>query len=487
MANYLAQQSSGYIFRLKVPRQNGSGELRFSLKTRDKLLATRRAADVALRIKEDIATMEQLTREQIRQLVSEYVQDSLTSIREYVVHRRTTTPDIHEARVEGLSLALLTLQEDLALNRLDSVQGEVDTILKKAGLGATPELRQELAHALLTASVRQTSLQLDAMRTGFVPVGRGQAPADVPSSPGPTVSEVFESWWQVQSKAWAKRTVVEYSQMRKVVEAELGSRPVADLKPVHIEALGKNLRAQGLSAKSAGRYVVMVGTVLKYAVKLDLVPKNVAAGMAPPEPKGSAQDERDAFCPADLGALFGPGWRALRDKAPAKFWVPLLALYTGCRLEELCQLYTDDVQVLDGVPCVVVQATRPDQSVKTGEKRVVPLHPVLLGEGFLEYVEAQGDGRVFPKLSRVNHRYGHGLGKWFGDFKKKAGIDSPKKVFHSFRHTVITKLKEAGVEDSLVAELLGHKMQGQTFGRYAKASGPRVLLERVVKKLDFEL
>ncbi len=486
MANYLAQQSSGYVFRLKVPRQSGKGELRFSLKTRDRLLATRRAADVALRIKEDISTMEQLTREQIRQLVSEYVRDSLTSIRGYVVHRKPLTPDIHAARVEALDLALVSLQEDLALNRLDSVQGEVDTVLKKAGLGATPELRQELAHALLSASVRLTTSQLDAMRTGHPPGSPVRAPKAEATS-GPTFSEVFESWWQTQSKAWAKRTVVEYSQMRRVVEAELGSRPVADLKPVHIESLGRKLLAQGLSAKSAGRYVVMVGLVLKYAVKLDLVPKNVAAGMAPPESKASAKDERKAFSPANLKAIFGERWRELKEKAPAKFWVPLLGLYTGCRLEEMSQLYTDDAIVLDGVPCIVVQATRPDQSVKTGEKRTVPLHPVVLAEGFLEYVEAQGSGRVFPKLSRVNHRYGHGLGKWFGDFKRKAGIDSPKKVFHSFRHTVITKLKEAGVEDSLVAELLGHKMQGQTFGRYAKASGPKVLLERVVKKLDFEL
>ena len=79
------------------------------------------------------------------------------------------------------------------------------------------------------------------------------------------------------------------------------------------------------------------------------------------------------------------------------FGFRLLALYTGCRLEELCQLYTDDVQVRDGVPCIVVQATRPDQSVKTGEKRTVPFIRSSFEEGFLEYVEGSGLGPSLPE------------------------------------------------------------------------------------------
>jgi hypothetical protein len=134
------------------------------------VLSTRRAADVALRIKEDIASMEQLTREQIKELVSEYVRDSLESIRDYVVHRRPLTPDSFVENLEGLSGYLSSLQEDLALNQLDSVQGQVDGILEKHKLRASAELRQELAHSILSAGVSITATQLEAMRTGRVDV-----------------------------------------------------------------------------------------------------------------------------------------------------------------------------------------------------------------------------------------------------------------------------------------------------------------------------
>ena len=107
------------------------------------------------------------------------------------------------------------------------------------------------------------------------------------------------------------------------------------------------------------------------------------------------------------------------------------------------------------------------------------MHPELIKRGFLEYVNGQPpEGRVFPKLKRVNDRYGHGLGNWFGTFRKRVGVDEDGKVFHSFRHTVATRLKEAGVEDSLVAEVLRPSHAGQTSGRYAKASGPQVLMDR---------
>jgi len=217
-----------------------------------------------------------------------------------------------------------------------------------------------------------------------------------------------------------------------------------------------------------------------------LIPKNPASGLSVPEAK-HAKEKREAFTDYDIKAIFGSEWRAYRERDAAKYWVPLLALYTGCRLEELCQLYTDDVQQVEGVWSLLIRAERHDQSVKTGENRTVPLHDAILKHGFIEYAQAQEKGRVFPKLKRVNHRYGHGLGQWFAKHKKNMGVNSPKKVFHSFRHTVPTRLKEAGVEDSLVAELLGHQMAGQTFGRYAKASSPRVLLDRAVSKLDFNI
>lgn len=201
---YTAKQSSGYVFRLRLPRQSGSGELRFSLKTHDRLLAARRAADVALRIKEDIARMPELTRGQIKELVAEYVRDSLDSIRDFVIHRRPMDPESHEDSLVGLELHLSGLREDLACNRLDAVRDNVKAILGKHGLSASAELRRELSHSILTALVRLTSTQLESMGTGHASVRTTSAASQ--ETTGPTFGEVLEPWWKKQSKSWAKRT-----------------------------------------------------------------------------------------------------------------------------------------------------------------------------------------------------------------------------------------------------------------------------------------
>ena len=65
-----------------------------------------------------------------------------------------------------------------------------------------------------------------------------------------------------------------------------------------------------------------------------------------------------------------------------------------------------------------------------------------------------------------------------------AAINSRKKVFHSFRHTVITHLKYKDVQDRFISELVGHAVEGEK-GRYGKRFDPKKLLKEAVIKLDF--
>ena len=126
----------------------------------------------------------------------------------------------------------------------------------------------------------------------------------------------------------------------------------------------------------------------------------------------------------------------------------------------------------------------------TGEKRIVPLHPFITDDlNFIGYVTSlpNQEGRVFPDLKRINHRYGHYLGKWFSEFKKRSGIDAPPRMksFHSFRHTLINHLKQNDIPEHYIAEFVGHTVQSITLGRYGKKYKPDKLFKNVVLKLDY--
>ncbi len=118
--------------------------------------------------------------------------------------------------------------------------------------------------------------------------------------------------------------------------------------------------------------------------------------------------KRRGFRPEELEILFASLAR-FRQSEPAKFWVPALALYTGARAGELCQLRVEDVEKVDGVKCLNLslfdRAGRrvEDKRLKTrASERYVPLHPALLKAGFDAFLgEGNKEPRLFPALERV--------------------------------------------------------------------------------------
>ncbi len=94
-------------------------------------------------------------------------------------------------------------------------------------------------------------------------------------------------------------------------------------------------------------------------------------------------------------------WGAGGDAA---YWIPILGLYTGARIGELCQLAAADIEKTDGVDLIHITDQGEGQSVKTtAGRRLVPVHPELVRLGFLEYADAieKKDRRraAVPRLS----------------------------------------------------------------------------------------
>ena len=72
---------------------------------------------------------------------------------------------------------------------------------------------------------------------------------------------------------------------------------------------------------------------------------------------------------------------------PYQYWIPLVALFTGARQNEIAQLYQDNFKVIDGIPCIHIAKTHDDQNLKTKSSiRHVPIHPILAQLGFLDFL-----------------------------------------------------------------------------------------------------
>ncbi|XVJ49656.1 site-specific integrase [Pseudomonas sp. UBT] len=271
-----------------------------------------------------------------------------------------------------------------------------------------------------------------------------------------------------------------------------------------------------LSSASVERYGDTLSSMFAWAVDNMILTHNPAKGAIEKQKKITrAQDDRSQFDKTDLHKIFSAHWFSTgtgeRNKQgrfhsfrPHFYWLPLLGIYTGARLNELSQLYIADLKVtatgvyyldfnLDGPD--KLDADEPDKSLKTvNSQRIVAMHPHLIELGLPIYIKAlskAGYSRLFPELKRDEVKgYGKPAGSWFNERflgKQLAIPRDGKRTFHSFRHTFITALNELEVPPDIQAQLAGHSRGDSVAAvRYRKDTDAERLLD-YVKQLDFKL
>ncbi len=226
-----------------------------------------------------------------------------------------------------------------------------------------------------------------------------------------------------------------------------------------------------LGIKSHNKYISAMSGWNNWLVKRGLIEKNYFTGLMMKRTKASHL-ERDPLDQDEIALLL----RETEKLTGYQYWLPRLALYTGCRLRELSQLYIKNVIPEDGILCLNITDTQPDQHLKNpSSERLVPIHPAIVNE-FNEYIKILPDIRVFPELTYTEANGYSGMSsKWYGRFRKKIGLN---KDFHSLRHTFAFSLSAARIEDSITSDLMGHSKPGET-GRYTGRKSVEILLEAV--------
>lgn len=166
------------------------------------------------------------------------------------------------------------------------------------------------------------------------------------------------------------------------------------------------------------------------------------------------------------------------------YWLPLLALFTGARANELAQLRLSDIIEKDGIMCIDINAgedidgkRRKSTKTITTSVRLVPIHSDLIALGFLEYVRelrSTGHWCLFQEMdpqdvTRDSKTYNYEMVKWFINYRRACDVvenEEGKAVFHSFRHTMASRLSSALVPEFVVCEILGHSQSSMTTRQY---------------------
>ncbi len=243
-----------------------------------------------------------------------------------------------------------------------------------------------------------------------------------------------------------------------------------------IKELANQSHDRVLSPKTHNKYIGFLSAFNTWLMRRGHLNKNYFSGLVVKKTTQSHK-ERDPYEPEEIKLLLD----GITDLSGFKYWLPRLGLYTGCRLNELCQLYMDDVDEVDGILSLKIQEGNEGQHLKNlSSERIVPLHPDM-ADDFNEYLKTVDNVRVFPELTYTDKSYWGGLAsKWFGRYRKTIGLN---KTFHSLRHTFASNLQANGVDSRIISELLGHAQVGET-ARYTGKRPVGQLLD-AIKALKF--
>ncbi|NBA95843.1 site-specific integrase [Pseudomonas sp. R5(2019)] len=390
---------------------------------------------------------------------------------------------ILEKDLDGMLLASVKPDEDA-----DRVKEDLLAFLDQRSPGLRTQLeaapRPTVAHVQRTTQlIREAAVQMAEGTYSLTAAEVEEAKRIVhrpssykPKSPITTVKlAAFRSFRE--DRAVDNKTVDQQESKLKKLSAFLAETG----KALDFDCVSAWLDSLKVVPKTKAQYLLAGNMFWNWAMKYDAQWRQDFKGAVSPfekhdlpqlRGKERVEAQRSAFELAELSTLRAKahtkGLHTLAD-------LILLGAYTGARIEELCQLRTEHIVMVDGVQSFDIKESKTAAGI-----RVVPIHPALTALVQRLKDDAQ-DGFLVPSASR--NKYGNRSdphSKAFGRLKSSLGFGS-RHVFHSIRATVVTLLSRADVPFSLIAELVGHETGTVTFDVYSKGASAAQKLAAISK------
>ena len=247
-----------------------------------------------------------------------------------------------------------------------------------------------------------------------------------------------------------------------------------------------------IAPRTVNSYLSAFQSFAAWAVNNGHATENVFTGSRVTTKQRGTAGKRDAFTAPQLGLLYrhltgNPD--SLVTKEDHK-WPVLIAMFTGARLNEVAQLHVDDVRLEGKIWCFDINEANGKKLKNNASARLVPVHESLLTLGLLDFVEQrrlQSQLRLFPSFTyTAQNGYGRNVGRWFNEKLMPAlSMKQDGLVFHCLRHSMITRLSQADVPDSMVKAIVGHEQVGVTHTSYFKSGYAIEQLHREINKFEF--
>ena len=386
-------------------------------------------------------------------------------------HRIDASRDALSLWPQDITAALNALPQDerVRLIAMEQRYGAVtDWVLASRGIVTDEESRRKLLTEIDKATT-EAAVKLKGNARGdyrpdpnaerFPAWEAARPPTNKPGS-SLTFDEVFERWRRETEPA-ASTITTWRGHLRQFVE-HLGHDDPQRVTREDVVSWKDALVVRGLKGIRTG-HLATIKRLLGYAAENGLIPTNPAHGVtvARRRAKGSGKLPYEDEEVARLLSLAG------KETSPARRWLPWLMALSGARVGELAQLWGNRVTEIDGIPVMKIAPAEDGGSLKNeGSERDVPLHPVLIERGFVEFARRCGDGPLFygrttrrtQPQKRVGTRHASkGVANHLAAWIREQGFkDKRKAPNHAFRHWFKSACVRAEIQESVADAIQGH-------------------------------
>lgn len=456
-----------------------------------------------------------MKQDELEALTQQYLAASFDEIEDRLaLDWNSTGIEIHSShlneRCHELSGALAAADVSSAIELAMEMAPQADELAQRKLARRLIESRLQAAMSELRAIAGEPLRRPEA--TQRVPVA-----AEPETKPSQRVSEMAAMYAEerIAQGRWSPKTAKQGVTIFQMIAELLGDPPIAEVTKGLIRQLGLDItklpanmakrypglpvaevlaRTDGdgavarLESRSVNKHYQHARTLFAWAAEHDHIAQSPASVLHDVE-EGRAQDARKAFDDPDITAFFTE--IAKKAKEPYGLWIPRVMAYTGCRMGEAAQLRKVDVRVEQGVAVFDFNEESEQKNLKTeGSTRRVPIHPRLLELGILEFVASCSAEFLFPERVRFTANPERGnmdlLSKQLNRWLRNAGVADKRKSVQSFRGTLATRLKDLGVAEYHIAEVVGHENDNITSGRYGKRTNLMALRD-VVAQLNLPI
>ena len=546
--SYIIRNPYSYCFRMVVPKDLqglvGKKEMRYSLKTgylgvakyKARLLAGQ-VQRVFRYLRKGYFALSTLSDEKIKQLVSKYITDYLEDLEGSYYNSDKppfkTTRDYDEHIGDALDYYKEITAKRLGMGDYGPVEGKVAEMLEKNGIDPIDKETMpyiKLCREMYRADIGLLEVEKRHLKGDFSyhkelpdifpdflekPAERGNQTTRLSEVIRHYVAENEKNNWTEKSKQEIESSLNLFLEvMGDVSIKSISRRQVSEFRDT-LQKLPSNMNkvkkyrdksiqellemniAKTLAVRTINKIMTRVSTLFNHALNHEFIKgQNPATDMN--LPLGKSEDENRApFTIEELERLMQSD-EYINDthQISYQFWIPIIALFTGMRQDEIAQLHLDDIRCdEDGIWMIDVNAEG-EKKVKTKAGiREIPIHPFMVNElklpEYVEMLEGEGKKRLFPELKKGRDGYAKSVSQWFNQrYKVKCGIkeggDGRKKDFHSFRTTIINHLQRKKVPFDMLKQVMGHsKGKDVTQVFYTERYTPKELFYDVVSKVDY--